>query len=202
MNDSSSASSSSIIPLPTLQDETSNFLEWFRSALAQGNTPLVHQSDREEWVGAISNFCRYLLSALPFPRGWKWNLLHEKTKLIELCLEFVRRAIRSTDSLFVGYDNHAKTLFATLMGLCHVLDQWCLLAVPSEEEFLSPQELRTCAMKAAAELLHCLGQGVKSGNDKDKLTSSVVLDLIMDSCLNTCKSMQFNCLLNLELISP
>lgn len=193
MNDSSSIPSSSIpLPLPTLQDERSTFfLEWLRTALAKGpngGAPLVRASDREEWVGAISEFCRYLLSTLPFPRGWEWSLLHEKVKLIELCLQVVCRAVNSTESLFVGYDSHAKTLFATLIGLCNVLDQWCLVSVPAEEDVLSPQDLRTRAMKASVDLIQCLGRGVKGGDDK--ISSWSTLEATLDECLTTCQSMQ------------
>jgi serine/threonine-protein kinase ATR len=194
MNDSSSIPSSSIpLPLPTLQDERSTFfLEWIRTALAEetgGSPPVVHPSDREEWVRVISTFRRYLLSTLPFPKGWKWSLLHEKVKLIELCLKVVRRAVNSTDSLFVGYDSHAKTLFATLIDLCNVLDQWCLVAVPTEEGILSPQELRTHAVKASVELIQCLGRGVKGRGHET--SSWITLVAILDECLDTCRSMHF-----------
>jgi len=191
MNDISSAPSSSIArPLPTLQDERSNiFLEWFRSALTKestGGAPLVHASDRKEWVTVISDFCRYTLSTLPFPKGWQWSLLHEKVKLIELCLEVVRRAIRSSDSLFVGHDAQAKTLFETLIGLCVVLDQWCLVSVPPEEEYLSPPGLRTHALQVTTELIRCLGRGAKS---RDAETSTwATLEAIVDGCLSTCQS--------------
>lgn len=190
---SSGAPSSSIPhPLPTLQDDKSDaFRKWLRAALAEeptGKVPLVHASNREEWVTTISYLSRYILSTLPPPQGWQWSLLHEKVKIIELCLEVVRRAIKSTDSLFVGYDIHAKTLFATLMGLCSVLDQWCLTVVPEEQEFLSPEELRTRGIKAAVEMLQCLGRGTQDGNSKS--SSWITLGAILDACLTTCQSTQ------------
>lgn len=190
---SSIAPSSSVPqPLPTLQDERSKaFLKWVQSALSEeptGSGPLVHAANREEWVTTISDLCRYILCTLPNPRGWQWNLLHEKVKVIELCLQVVQRAIRSTDSLFVGYDTHAKTLFSTLMALSNVLDQWCLTDVPQESEFLSPEELRAKAAKAAVEMLQSLGRGTQDGNSK--MSSWVTLGVILDACISTCQSTQ------------
>jgi hypothetical protein len=101
--------------IPTLQNkESADLLELLHGDLS--NSSLGLDSD-EDWIPLISNFCRYYLSKLPSPQGWKWDLLHEKVKLIELILEVVSRAISSKPSLFNGHDSGAKVLFTTLVGL-------------------------------------------------------------------------------------
>lgn len=183
MDSSLSIPSSSLPrPVPTLQNkESSDLLELLHGDLS--NSSLGLDSD-EDWIPLISNFCSYYLSKLPSPQGWKWDLLHEKVKVIGTILEVVSRAISSKPSLFTGHDSDAKGLFATLVGLHYVLDQWCLVDVLSSDAVVSPQTLRGKVMDAILELLQSLGNASKLGEDKE--TTWATLGNIMSRCLSIC----------------
>jgi len=186
MDSSSSIPSSSLPrPVPTLQNKESvDLLELLHGDLS--NSSLGLDSD-EDWVPLISNFCRYYLSKLPSPHGWQWDLLHEKTKLIELILEVVSRAVSSKPSLFIGHDSGAKLLFTTLVGLHYVLDQWCSVDVPPSDTVASPQALRGNVLDAIFVHLQSLGNGAKLG--EDKATTWVTLASIISKCLGICDGM-------------
>ncbi|KAF9651693.1 hypothetical protein BDM02DRAFT_522678 [Thelephora ganbajun] len=183
MDSSLSIPSSSLPrPVPTLQNKESvDLLELLHGDLS--NSSLGLDSD-EDWIPLISNFCRYYLSKLPNPQGWKWDLLHEKIKLIELILVVVARAVSSKPSLFIGHDSGAKLLFTTLVGLHYVLDQWCLVDVPSSDVVVNPQTLRGNVSDVIFELLQSLGNGSKLGEDKG--TTWVTLTSIISRCLGIC----------------
>lgn len=169
-------------PVPTLQNkESADLLELLHGDLS--NSSLGLDSD-EDWIPLISNFCRYYLSKLPSPQGWKWDLLHEKVKLVELILEVVSRAISSKPSLFTGHDSSAKVLFTTLFGLHYVLDQWCSVDVPPSDAVISPQTLREKVMDIIFELLQSLGNASKLGEDKE--TTWATLESIISKCLGIC----------------
>jgi len=183
MDSSLSIPSSSLPrPVPTLQTKDSaDLLELLHGDLS--NSSLGLDSD-EDWVPLILNFCRYYLSKLPSPQGWQWGLLHEKIKLIELILEVVSRAVSSKPSLFIGHDSDAKLLFTTLVGLHHILDQWCSVDVPPNDAVVSPQTLRGIVLDAIFQLLQSLGNGAKLGDDK--ATTWVTLGSIIYKCLGIC----------------
>ena len=177
----SNPSSSLPRPVPTLQNkESADLLELLHGDLS--NSSLGLDSD-EDWIPLISNFCRYYLSKLPSPQGWKWDLLHEKTKLIETILDVVSRAI-TKPSLFTGHDSGAKVLFTTLVGLHYVLDQWCSVDVPLSDAVSSPQTLRGKVRDVIFELLQSLGNGSQLG--EDKATTWVTLGSILSKCLSIC----------------
>lgn len=186
MDSSLSVPSSSLPrPVPTLQNkESADLLELLHGDLS--NSSLGLDSD-EDWIPLISNFCRYYLSKLPSPQGWKWDLLHEKIKLIELILEVISRAISSKPSLFTGHDSSAKVLFTTLVGLYYILDQWCLVDVLSSDAVASPQNLRGEVMDVIFELLQSLGNTSKLGEDKE--TTWATLRSIISRCLGICDGM-------------
>lgn len=196
--DSSLSIPSSSLPRPvsTLQNEESaDLLELLHGDLS--NSSLGLDSD-EDWIPLISNFCRYYLSKLPSPQGWKWDLLHEKVKLIELILEVVSRAISSKPSLFSGHDSGAKALFTTLVGLHYVLDQWCSVDVLSSDAVVSPQTLRGEVMDLVFKLLQSLGSASKLGEDKE--TTWATLGVIISKCLDICDgATPVACLLFLNL---
>ena len=183
MDSSLSVPSSSLPrPVPTLQNkESADLLELLHGDLS--NSSLGLDSD-EDWIPLISNFCRYYLSKLPSPQGWKWDLLHEKVKLTELILEVVSRAISSKPSLFNGHDSSAKVLFTTLVGLHYVLDQWCSVDVLSGDTVVSPQTLRGKVMDVILELLQSLGNTSKLGEGKE--TTWATLGSILSKCLDIC----------------
>lgn len=198
MDSSLSIPSSSLPrPVPTLQNKDSaDLLELLHGDLS--NSSLGLDSD-EDWVPLILNFCRYYLSKLPGPQGWQWDLLHEKIKLIELILEVVSRAVSSKPSLFIGHDSDAKLLFATLVGLHYVLDQWCSVDVPPSDSVVSPQTLRGIVLDAIFQLLQSLGNGAKLGDDK--ATTQVTLGSIISRCLVICDgTLSVTC--TLLLVSP
>ena len=172
-------------PAPTLQNkESADLLELLHGDLS--NSSLGLDSD-EDWIPLISNFCRYYLSKLPGPQGWKWDLLHEKIKLIELILDVVSRAVSSKPSLFTGHDSSAKVLFTTLVGLHYVVDQWCSVDVLSSDAVVSPQTLRGKVTDVIFELLQSLGNAPKLGDDK--ATTWVTLGSIISKCLEICDGM-------------
>lgn len=188
MDSSLSIPSSSLPrPVPTLQNkESADLLELLHGDLS--NSSLGLDSD-EDWIPLISNFCRYYLSKLPSPQGWKWDLLHEKVKLIELILEVVSRAISSKPSLFTGHDSSAKVLFTTLVGLHYILDQWCSVGVLSSGAVVSPQTLRGKVMDVIFELLQSLGNASKLGDDEE--TTWATLENIISKCLHICDGTTF-----------
>jgi hypothetical protein len=182
--DSSLSIPSSSLPRPILTQqnkESADLLELLHGDLS--NSSLGLDSD-EDWIPLISNFCRYYLSKLPSPQGWKWDLLHEKVKLIELILEVVSRAISSKPSLFTDHDSGARVLFTTLVGLHYVLDQWCSVDVLSSDTVVSPQTLRGKVMDVIFELLQSLGNASKLGEDKE--TTWATLGNIISKCLDIC----------------
>lgn len=183
MDSSLSIPSSSLPrPAPTLQNkESADLLELLHGDLS--NSSLGLDSD-EDWIPLISNFCRYYLSKLPGPQGWKWDLLHEKVKLIELILEVVSRAIFSKPSLFTGHDLSAKVLFTTLVDLHYVLDQWCSVDAPLSDAVVSPRALKEEVMDVISKLLQSLGNASKLG--EDKVTTWATLEDIMSKCLGIC----------------
>ena len=183
MDSSLSIPSSSLPrPIPTLQNkESADLLELLHGDLS--NSSLGLDSD-EDWVPLISNFCRYYLSKLPSPQGWQWDLLHEKTELINLILEVVSRAVSSKPSLFIGHDSSAKLLFTTLVSLHYVLDQWCSIDVPSSDTVVSPQTLRGNVQNVIFELLQSLGNGAKPG--EENATTLVTLGSIISRSLGIC----------------
>lgn len=182
--DSSLSFPSSSLPRPILtqqSNESSELLELLHGDLS--NSSLGLDSD-EDWIPLISNFCRYYLSKLPSPQGWKWDLLQEKVKLIELILEVVSRAISSKPSLFTGHDSGARVLFTTLVGLHYALDQWCSVDGLSSDTVVSPQTLRGKVMDVVFELLQSLGNTSKLGEDKE--TTWATLGSIISKCLDIC----------------
>ena len=190
----SNPSSSLSRPPPTLKNEESqDLLELLHGDLS--NSSLGLDSD-EDWIPLISNFSRYYLSKLPSPQGWKWDLLHEKIKIIELVLEVVSRAISSKPSLFAGYDPGAEVFFTTLVGLHYVLDQWCSSDVPLSDVVVTPQTLRGKVVEVTLEFLRSLGNASKLG--RDGATTWETLSSIISKCLSICDGAFLDLNLTLE----
>ena len=182
--DSSLSNPSSSLPRPILTQQSggsADLLEVLHGDLS--NSSLGLDSD-EEWVPLILNFCRFYLSKLPTPQGWKWDLLQEKVKLIDLILEVVSGVISSKPSLFTGHDSDARVFFTTLVQLHYALDQWCSVDVLLSDTVASPQTLRGKVMEAIFDLLQSLGNTSKLGEDKE--TTWANLGSILSKCLDIC----------------
>lgn len=183
------------IPFPTFQKGPGE--EGRPAHLLEFILDVQKQFDSENWDDPLRipswrlimrAICDNVLPVLPSPQLQIWEANHESIKLTDTCLKFIAYVGSKPQgaSIFCS-GNSAQIIFARLLRIRSILEEWAEQPIPSTHEYSNPSEMQSRATSACLVILRALGGSTVLDLTQSSIASWEAVRAILNESLGMCE---------------
>ncbi|TCD67266.1 serine/threonine-protein kinase M1 [Steccherinum ochraceum] len=179
-------------PFPTFQKApgVDGLPAHFYDFLTTLSTKIEEGAPKQPWVALLKTLSQNFFNVFPSPQEYAWHASHEIIKLTELSLKVLSQILSQPHGASVIMtDNLGKTLFASLVKACTLLDPWVDLSVPPESGYPSPEALRLQAVSTCVLLVRCVGSVPIIDAEVSSIASWELQRVALGACLGLCEEL-------------